>query len=111
MSDKEMSEQEHDDNKNKLAVTPEDCEAAFDFFTHFNIPKIPELDIALAAFKGEPNIANQNKIKHAVCKAVGFTEHEAFKDEMFTKIVEECKAVTYEMEFDQELEATLTTDK
>ena len=103
-----MSNQEENQ---QLLVTPEDCEAAFAFFSHFDIPKIPELDEALTAFKANPTPETQKKIIHAVCKAVGFTKHEVFEDEMFERIVKECRSVAYDLEFDKELEEKLTEDQ
>ena len=90
-----------------VAITPEDCAGAADFWTHFEVPMPPELKEAFAKFSKEPTYANQQEVKHQVCKAIGYTEHEAFNDEMFKEIVEECRNVTYDMGFDTALESTL----
>jgi hypothetical protein len=90
-----------------VAITPEDCSGAADFWTHFEVPMLPELKEAFERFSKDPTWENQQVIKLQVCKAIGYTDHEAFKDEMFTEIVEECRNVTYNMGFDSALESTL----
>ena len=93
-----------------VAITPEDCSGAADFWTHFEVPMPPELKEAFANFAKDPSFANQNEVKLQVCKAIGYTEHEAFQDEMFKEIREECKNVTYDMGFDSALESVLTPE-
>ena len=90
-----------------VAITPDDCGGAADFWTHFEIPMPVELKDAFANFAKDPSYANQQVVKLEICKAIGHTEHEAFKDEMFNEIVEECKNVSYDMGFDNALESTL----
>ncbi len=112
MSNNDVKEQEATTNplqevSKTVAITPEDCSGAADFWTHFEVPMPPELKEAFAAFSKDPSYANQQIVKHQVCKAIGYTEHEAFTDEMFKEIVEECRNVTYEMGFDDALENTL----
>jgi hypothetical protein len=93
-----------------VAITPEDCNGAADFWTHFEVPMPPELKEAFAKFAKDPSYENQNEVKLQVCKAIGYTEHEAFHDEMFKEIREECKNVTYDMGFDSALESVLTPE-
>jgi hypothetical protein len=104
-------EKEVPDPKRQVVITPEDCEAAFEFWDHFQIPKIPELQESLTAFKAEPTFENQKKILMAVTKAIGFTDHEAFKDEIFTKIVPECRAEYANLAFDEEIKKVLTPEE
>jgi hypothetical protein len=106
----ENKEQSVDPAK-QVVVSPEDCAAAFEFWDHFNIPRIPELDIALKQFTAEPTFENQQRILMAVTKAIAFTDHEAFKDEIFTKILPECKAQFANLAFDEEMKGLLTEDK
>lgn len=91
----------------KVAINVEDCTGAAEFWKHFNVDMIPELKVAFEKFATDPSFENQQEIKLAVCKAIGYTEHEAFRDEMFKEIVEECKGVVYDLSFDKSLEATL----
>jgi Ca2+-binding EF-hand superfamily protein len=69
-----------------------------------------ELKEAFAKFAKDPSFVNQNEVKLQVCKAIGYTEHEAFHDEMFKEIREECRNVTYDMGFDSALESVLTPE-
>jgi hypothetical protein len=92
----------------EVVITAEDCRAALDFWNHFNIP-IPEaLQSAIDSFALSPSIETQDKVKLEVCRAISETDHEAFKDEMFSKIVEECSAVTFDMQFDQDVDNTFS---
>ncbi len=91
-----------------VVITPEDCSGAADFWTHFEVPMPVELKAAFEKFAKEQTFENQNEVKLQICKAIGYTEHEAFQDEMFREIVEECRNVTYDMGFDEALESTLT---
>jgi hypothetical protein len=114
MSDTEVKETDNNalqEVSRNVAITPEDCSGAADFWTHFEVPMIPELKEAFEKFAKDPSYANQQEVKQQVCKAIGYTEHEAFKDEMFTEIVDECKNVTYDMGFDSALESTLGTEE
>jgi 3-dehydroquinate synthetase len=105
-----MSKEENMQEK-AVVVTPEDCKAAFEFFDHFKVPKSTELEAALEAFKADQTVENQDRLKMALCQAIGFTEHKCFQDEMFAKIVTECQTKYYDMAFDKELEETLSKEK
>ena len=114
MSNTEAKEPENNalqEVSKNVAITPDDCTGAADFWTHFEVPMTDGLKAAFATFCKDPSYANQQSIKIEVCKAIGYTEHEAFKDEMFNEIVEECKNVTYDMGFDSALESTLGTEE
>lgn len=110
-----MSEQKPDgqlaEKDTTVVITPEDCNAALDFWRHFNIPIPQALQDAFESFSQDPSFPNQEKVKLEVCRAISETDHEAFKDEMFVKIVEECAGVTFDMQFDKDLEKTLSTEK
>lgn len=92
------------EKEKKVVISPEDCNAALDFWRHFNIPIPADLQSALDAFTANPSYENQDRVKLEVCKAISTTDHDAFKDEMFSKIVEECAGVTFEMQFDKDFE-------
>lgn len=92
----------------KVVISPEDCNAALDFWRHFNIPISADLQGALDKFAADPSFENQEKVKFEVVRSIATTDHEAFKDEMFKKIVEECEGLTFEMQFDKDLEDEVT---
>ena len=94
----------------KVVITPEDCQGAAEFWTHFDVPMPEGLKLAFETFAADPTFENQNKIRLEISRAIAYTQHDAFKDEMFKEVVEECKAVEYDMGFDQELEKTLTPE-
>lgn len=99
----------------KIVISPEDCNAALDFWRHFEIPIADPLQAAIDLFAKDPSFENQNLVKLEVCRAISTTEHPAFKDEMFKKIAEECAGVTFDMQFDKDFETTVsvqpTTEK
>lgn len=108
-----MSEQKDQtlESKDKVVITPEDVRAALDFWTHFKIPLHASLVEAADLFSKEQTIENQNAVKLALCKAIAETDHEAFKDPIFAPIVSECGDTMFKMQFDKDLEETLTQDK
>jgi hypothetical protein len=115
MSDETM---ENEGDKNvlqevvkKVAINVEDCTGAAEFWKHFSVEMPPELKLAFERFATDPSFENQLEIKLQVCKAIGYTDHEAFRDEMFKEIVEECKGVVYDLSFDKSLEATLDKEE
>ena len=105
---KDQAGQQAVEETNKVVISPEDCNAALDFWRHFNIPISAQLQGALDAFAADPSFKNQERVKLEVTRAIATTDHEAFKDEMFTKIVEECEGVSFEMQFDKDLEDEVT---
>jgi hypothetical protein len=96
------------EKEKKIVISPEDCNAALDFWRHFNIPIPSNLQSAFDAFTADSSFENQEKVKLEVCRAISETDHEAFKDEMFKKIVEECSGVSFEMQFDEDFEKEVT---
>jgi hypothetical protein len=106
-----MSKDESVIDDSKVVISAKDCGNALDFWKHFNIPIPSELQKAMDAFAKNPNFSNQERVKYEVCKAISTSDHAAFKDDYFSKIVEECAAVAYSMTFDRDLENTLSEDK
>ena len=66
---------------------------------------------AFDTFAKNPTFENQQKVKKEITTAISTSEHEAFKDEMFSKIREECGEEAYAMSFDEQLEQELTVNK
>jgi hypothetical protein len=96
------------EKEQKVVISPEDCNAALDFWRHFNIPIPSNLQSAMDTFAQDPSFTNQEKVKLEICRAIAQTDHEAFKDDMFKKISEECEGVTFEMQFDKDFEEEVT---
>ena len=111
MSEDKAIDGQETEKENKVVISPEDCNAALDFWKHLQIPVPQGLQLAMDTFSKDPTFENQDKIKLEVCKAIAETDHEAFKDEMFQRIVEECGGVTFDMQFDKDFEATVTEKK
>lgn len=108
MSDVKNNENALQEKEEKVVVSPEDVNSALDFWRHFNIPIPADLQSAVDAFAADQSFSNQQRVKLEVCRAISTQDHEAFKDEMFVKIVEECAGVAFKMDFDKEFEATVS---
>lgn len=106
-----MSDLKEQEKSTEIVITSDDCNAALDFWRHFNIPIPAALDAAMQKFSADPSFLNQEEVKREVCAAIATSEHGAFKDEMFAKIREECASVTFDMAFEKDLEETLTEEK
>jgi len=109
-----MSQEEQNElseASNKVVICADDVQAALQFWTNFNIEIPPSMKEAFDNFAADPTFANQQKVKLEVTKAISTTEHEAFSDEMFSKIRTECAEVAYKMAFDEQLEQALTVNK
>lgn len=106
-----MSNEEKNENKREVTISPEDCNAALDFWRHFNVPISDDLQAAMDAFAAESTFENQQRVKLAITKAISTSDHECFKDELFSKIVEECSGVSFQMQFDKDFEDTVRVDE
>lgn len=91
----------------EVKITPEDARGALDFFKHFDIPYPASMQAAFDEFCANPTYENQYRLKFELVRTITTSDHEAFKDEMFKKIVEEVNDTTYEMQFEADLEKTL----
>lgn len=94
----------------KVLINAEDCTRAMEFWTHFDIPMPDYLRVAFQKFKENETFENQQDLRLKVAEAIGYTEHAAFHDEMFVEIVQECKDVRYDMQFDKCLEEHLEVE-
>lgn len=91
----------------KLVISPEDVSGAMEFWPMFDIPMEDELKNAFNNFIQNPTVENQDAIKLSLAKTIAEKKHEAFQDELFTKISERCSQVYYEMKFKKDLEEAL----
>ena len=111
MSDEKQIGSETLEKDTTVVISPEDCNAALDFWRHFDIPITPSFQAAMDTFAKDPSFDNQCKVKLEVSRAISITDHEAFKDEMFQRIADECSNIVFEMEFDQDFETTVAEEK
>lgn len=105
-----MSEENSNPNKEiqrKLVISPEDVAGGAEFWTMFEIPMEPDLRLAFDTFIKNPTIENQDMVKLSLSKTIAERKHEAFQDELFSKISEVCGKVYYEMKFKRDLEDAL----
>lgn len=102
------NEKSQNEIEQKVVISADEVNSALDFWRHFNIPITEDLQKAFEDFQKEATFQNQQKIKLAITQAISTSTHEAFLDEMFSKIREECSDVAFQMQFDKDLEETVT---
>lgn len=94
------------DNKNQVAVTPEDVRECAKFFEFFEIPVPKELQAAIDAFIKTPSLDNQNELRYRISNVIVTSKHPVFQDEVFTQVKPETAEEHEKMEFERELEKT-----
>ena len=72
----------------KVVITPEDCQGAAEFWTHFEVPMPEELKLAFDTFAADPTFENQDKIRLTIARAIAYTPHDAFRDHDLGHIAE-----------------------
>lgn len=109
MDNSEESQQDKT-NERLIPVTPEDAIGALDFWHHFKIPIPSAMQAAFDNFIKDPTYENVQELKLQVTTAIATSDHEAFKDEIFSKIYKECVAVSYDMSFERQIQSTLSSE-
>lgn len=94
------------DNKNQVAVTPEDVHECSKFFQFFEIPVPKELQATIEAFMKDPTLVNQNDLRHEIAKIITNSKHPVFMDEVFGQVKPETAEESEMMEFERKLEET-----
>lgn len=93
----------------RLVLTPEDVQGAAEFWTQFEIPMPPELKAAVDKFVENPSLETQTEFKLQLTKTIGYSDHEAFNDELFQEITGACKDAAHDITFNKDLEKILST--
>jgi hypothetical protein len=103
-----------EEKEQKVVLTHSDIQNIRDFFTHFKIQLIPELDEVMQRWekkKDAVTIGDQNDFKVALCSALLQSDHKMFKDELFKNIISNSEKIVYEATFKREFENQLTTEE
>lgn len=105
-----MSEEESktDDAKNKVTISPDDCDHVKKYCGHFGVPATPELEEALDKFKADPTYKNQLDVKLEICKWMLSCKHESFTDNLWDAPKKAAEEVVFDLQFDKDLEEVLT---
>ena len=104
-----MSNQESktDEVKNKVTISPDDCDHVKKYCEHFGVPNTPALDAALDKFKSEPSYKNQLNVKLEICKWMLSCEHESFTDNLWDAPKKAAEEVVFDLQFEKDLEEVL----
>lgn len=97
------------ENKNLVAITPEDVQECAKFFQFFEIPVPTALQSALDSFIKEPTLENQTELKFQLSDIIMHSTHPVFQDEVFAQVKPENALANDELVFQRQLEAQLTS--
>lgn len=96
------------ENKNLVAITPEDVQECSKFFQFFEIPVPAPLQAAIDAFVKEPTLQNQTELKFQLSDIIMHSTHPVFQDEVFAQVKPENALANDELVFERQMEAQLT---
>lgn len=96
-----------DDVKNKVAITPDDCQNIRNYCTHFGVELPASLEVALKNFEGNVCFENQNDVKLELCKWMLESQHESFKDSMWEAPKKAAEEIVFDLQFDKDVNETL----
>lgn len=94
------------DNKNQVAVTPEDVQECSKFFQFFEIPVPTELQVAIDNFVKEPTLEHQDALRYQISEIIVTSKHPVFQDEVFSQVKPETAEENEKMEFERQIEET-----
>lgn len=101
----------------EVCIDNEDVKNIIDFFRHFEIKMPDDLTEALKAFE-EAQVRNapdgelcllQNTLRTALCRCIVERNADAFKNEIFNEVVENCKKVIFIDSFENQVKDLVTT--
>lgn len=97
----------------RVVVNQEDVKNIEDFFNHFRIPIPDFLKTQLDKFKNSPEsytYDDQCLLKTELARAIASSDHELFKDELFTNVLNNCSKEWYDAQFNRDLEEALSDE-
>jgi hypothetical protein len=98
------------DNKNQVAVTPEDVKECGKFFEFFEIPVPADLQASIDAFVKDPTLVNQDELRYRIANIIVTSKHPVFQDEVFAQVKPETSEENEKIEFERQLEETFMGD-
>ena len=101
------------DEKKEVVISADDIKNISVFFNHFNITIPKFLQAELDRYNNKPDkytYDDQLKLKAELAHAIVDSEHELFKDELFTKVVTNCEKEWYNVQFNRDFENTIKDD-
>lgn len=101
---------ENGEIERKVPVNEEDCDNVRNYAINFGVPLSPELEAAMKKFEENQTYENHNEFKLEVCKWLMSSEHESFQDPLWDHPKEAAKDITFDLQFDKDLEAELSDD-
>lgn len=94
------------DNRNQVAVTPEDVQECAKFFQFFEIPVPEQLQKSIDNFVKEPTLENQDALRREIAHVICTSKHPVFQDEVFSQVKPETGEEFEKIEFERQLEET-----
>jgi hypothetical protein len=95
----------------EVYVTQDDIDAIERFFTHFKFTTSKELNDARAAYLLDKNVDNQRMYRFQLAKEIGRCKGQnELIDDLFKNVMETSDKLSYDMEFDNDLEEIIGVD-
>ena len=98
----------------EVVLNRDDIKNLRDFFSHFKIEMVPELDAVLTRWEKNPESVTpevQEELKVALCSNMLISNHKMFSDELFEPILDNSRKIVYDATFKKELENQLAVDE
>lgn len=99
------------EQKQVVVIGLDDVKHIRDFFKHFSVGWNSTLEDACVAFEKLQTFENQERLKIEVCKFITNSKNEIFKDKIFGNLGPETDQITYESQFNKDLEEVLSDPK
>ena len=96
-----------------IVVQEEDFTNVENFYKHFNISMPSSLSEEIANFRKNPSsysLDQQQKFKEELCRAICSSDHELLTDDLFKVVVDNCKDVWFNAQFDRDIEETFSDE-
>ena len=98
----------------EVVLNHDDIKNLREFFTHFKISMIAEMEEILARWemkKDKVTPQDQQDLKVALCAQMLQSDHPMFKDELFKPILENSSKIVFDAQFEKELETQLSSSE
>lgn len=98
----------------EIVINKEDVDNIENFFKHFSIelPKYLQEQFSTYRESGDKySLADQQRLKEELCKALALSEHELLKDELFSSVISRCEDVWFHAQFTRDLEESLLDEE
>jgi len=106
-----MSEEVKATESNDIHVSKEDVDAIDKFFKHFKFPTSKEFNDAKLRFNVQPTLESQREFRFQLTKEISRLKGQnEMIDDLFKNVMETSDKISYDMQFDKDLEEIIGVD-